>query len=75
MSNIKSVSQNINKLHQLEDAVTLGKFTIVAITETWLDSKVNDSELLHPNHSVYRRDRHDLLSDKFGGGVAIIMCK
>ena len=49
----------------------MGRFDIVAITETWLDSKVNDSELMHPNYSVYRRDRHDILSDKIGGGVAL----
>ena len=65
------MSKNRNKLHQLKDAVILGKFDIVAITETWLDSKVNDSELMHPNYSVYRRDRHDILSDKIGGGVAL----
>ena len=65
------MSKNRNKLHQLKDAVTLGRFDIVAITETWLDSKVNDSELMHPNYSVYRRDRHDILSDKIGGGVAL----
>ena len=68
---VKSVSKNRNKLHQLKDAVTLGKFDIVAITETWLDSKVNGSELMHPNYSVYRRGRHDILSDKIGGGVAL----
>ena len=61
---VKSVSKNRNKLHQLKNAVTLGKFDIVAITETWLDS-----ELMHPNYSVYRRDRHDILSAKIGGGV------
>ena len=47
------------------------KFDIVAITETWLESKVNDSDLMHPNYSVYRRDRHDILSVKIGGGVAL----
>ena len=62
------MSKKINKLHQLKDAVTLDKFDIVAITETWLDSMVNDSELKHPNYSVYR---HDILSDKIGGGVAL----
>ena len=65
------MSKKRNKLHQLKDAVTLGKFDIVAITETWLDSTVNDSELKHPNYSVYRRDGHDILSDKIGGGVAL----
>ena len=65
------MSKNRNKLHHLKDAVTLGKFDIVAITETWLDSKVNDSELMHPNYSVYDRDRHDILSDKSDGGVAL----
>ena len=60
-----------NKHHQLKDAVTLGRFDIVAITETWLDSKMNDSELMHPNYSMYRRDRHDILSDKIDGGVAL----
>ena len=58
------MSKNRNKLHQLRNAVTLGKFDIVPITETWLDS-----ELMHPNYSVYRRDRHDILSAKIGGGV------
>ena len=26
---------------------------------------------MHPNYSVYRRDRHDILSDKINGGVAL----
>ena len=42
----------------------MGKFAIVAITETWLDSKVNDSELVHPNYI-------NILSEKIGGGVAL----
>ena len=49
----------------------MGKFDIVAITETWLDSKVNDRELMHPKSSVYRRDRHDILSGKICGCVVL----
>ena len=26
---------------------------------------------MHPNYSLYRRDRHHILSDKIGGGVAV----
>ena len=49
----------------------MGKFTIIAITETWLDFRVNDSELINSSYSVYRRDREDVLGDKTGGGVAL----
>ena len=68
---VKSVTRTRNKLHQLKDAVSMGNFTIIAITETWLDSRVNDSELIDSSYSVYRRDREDVLGDKTGGGVAL----
>ena len=49
----------------------MGDFTIITMTETWLDSRVNDSELIDSSYSVYRRDREDILGDKTGGGVAL----
>ena len=54
------VTRTRNKLHQLKDSISMGKFTIIAITETWLDSRVNDSELIDSSYSVYRRDRDDV---------------
>ena len=68
---VKSVSRYRHKLHQLKDAVSMGDFTIIAMTETWLDSRVNDSELIDSSYSVYRRDREDVLGAKTGGGVAL----
>jgi len=37
---------------------------VICISETWLDSSVNDAEIHLDNYSVVRRDR-----DRHGGGV------
>ena len=39
---------------------------IIAITETWLDKKIEDAEVDIPGYKIYRKDR-----DADGGGVAV----
>ena len=36
-----------------------------------INSKVNNSELIHPNYCVYRRERHATFGDTIGGAVAL----
>ena len=66
------LSQNVrslrNKLHTLRSHSTeLEKYSVIAITESWLDERTTDSELQFglENHTWFRRDRAGL-----GGGVA-----
>ena len=66
---VKNVSRTKNKLHQLHDSINLSNRDIVAITETWLNDKVNDRELLpSSSYTVFRRDRQDVRGDVTGGG-------
>lgn len=69
---IKSVLWNANglrnKTHYLEYLISTHTPTIVAITETKLDSTVGDSELC-TGYTIYRRDRRS--SGGLGGGVLI----
>lgn len=57
-----------NKLHTLRShAGELETFSVIAITETWLQEETSDAELQFglPNHTWFRRDRVT-----HGGGVA-----
>ena len=69
---ITLLSQNTrslrNKLHTLRSHSTeLEKYSVIAITESWLDEQTSDTELQFglENHTWFRRDRTGL-----GGGVA-----
>ena len=43
---------------------------IIAITETWLDNSIKDSEMAIPNYSLERLDRKE---NHRGGGVALYL--
>ena len=41
---------------------------ILAMTETWLDDSIGDSEICPSGYDIFRRDRN-----RKGGGVAILI--
>ena len=65
LQNARSLKPKLGDLRSA--AAELSGFHLIAITETWLDSTVLDSELGAglPDHTWFRRDRGSL-----GGGVA-----
>ena len=63
---IKSVTSKQNKLVDLQNLVTLTQLNVVAITETWLNMDIGDSEILPPNYVVYRKDRSESYANKSG---------
>lgn len=51
-------------------------FDIIVLTETWLDSDINDSELFDCRYTVYRCDRNKQITGKTtGGGVLVAVHK
>ena len=67
----KSVTSKQNKLVDLQNLVALTQPNVVAITETWLNMDICDSEKLPPNYVVYRKDRSETCANKSGGGVLL----
>lgn len=57
-----------NKSAKLEETLLLYDPHILAVTETWLNSQISDSEVVPPSHKIIRRDR-----EARGGGVALIL--
>lgn len=57
----------LNKSSDLESVIVTYKPDVLVITETWLQSDVNDEEVTPRGYGIYRKDR-----DSRGGGVAII---
>ena len=62
-SNARSL---LPKLPEIRLLLSRTKAAIFAVSETWLDSTVNDSEVKIPGFNVIRRDRN-----RHGGGVAM----
>ena len=58
----------VNKIKELELLVLSENDDIVAITETWLNATILDSELNIDGYTLLRKDRID---NKRGGGVAL----
>ena len=54
--NARSLLQHIDELRLIFSKVFP---PIIAITETWLDNSIEDSEIAIPNYSVERLDRKD----------------
>lgn len=46
-----------------------GDYDVIAVTETWLNASISDSEILNQNYQIYRRDG----CEKTGGGVLLII--
>ena len=54
--NARSLLQHIDELRLIFSKVFP---PIIAISETWLDNSIKDSEMAIPNYSVERLDRKD----------------
>ena len=63
--NIRSLSGKVDELRVVINDSKSG-IHIIAITETWLDKKIEDAEVDIPGYKIYRKDR-----DADGGGVAV----
>ena len=61
--NIRSLR---NKTTELSLLAQRAKANVIAITETWLDSSITDSEVMIPGYNIVRKDRSTL-----GGGVCL----
>ena len=68
--NLSCVSSNsrsiVNKRLELSSLLALKSYELVAITETFLDSTINNSEIFSDSFNVQRRDR-----SRHGGGVLL----
>lgn len=58
----------MNKLESLECLLLDIEPDFAALTETWLNSDIVDSELTPPNYNIIRKDRPTR-----GGGVALLV--
>ena len=67
---IKTVNSAHNKLVDLQNTVAENKINLVALTETWLDDSVGDSEILS-NFSIHRKDRAETSPGTRGGGILL----
>ena len=56
----------IPKFDELATLCSANSPSIICLTETWLCESISSNEILIPNYSVVRLDRH-----RHGGGVAI----
>lgn len=65
------------KVVDLYNNVVCSNFDMVVLTETWLNSGIQDAELFDNRYIVYRRDRENsgFHSKKNGGGVLIAVTK
>ena len=56
----------IPKFDELATLCSANSPSIICLTKTWLCESISNNEILIPNYSVVRLDRH-----RHGGGVAI----
>ena len=68
---LKTVNSRCNKLVELQNLADDTDSDVIAITESWLNDTVSDSEILNSNYTLYRRDR----ADKRGGGIVLAVKK
>ena len=77
-SNIRIAHLNIRSLKSrehftlLKDSVVSNSFDIFMISETWLDSSVNNESIHIPGYTLYRQDRGP---HKPGGGLCVYIKK
>ena len=62
--NIRSI---LYKIHELRVLLSENRISVIAITETWLNSSINDEEVYIDGYSILRRDR----AGDHGGGVCL----
>ena len=51
------INSKANKLAEIQTLTELNECDILCVSETWLDCKITDSELLSDNFYIYRKDR------------------
>ena len=74
MSNIKVTHLNVRSLKSREhfilvrDTITTNSFDIFTISETWLDSSVDEASIQIPGYQLFRQDRGP---HKAGGGLCV----
>lgn len=56
-----------NRMDDVRLLLTLNQFDVLTISESWLDSSVNDSEVSIPGYDVIRHDHRG--QNKRGGGT------
>jgi len=67
---MKSIDTHRNKLLEFKELIHLTRPAIMAVTETWLNKKVKDTQIATSSeYNVYRKDR--IL--KKGGGVLLLV--
>ena len=71
---LKSVNKKCNKLIQLSNLAGDLDSDIFAITETWFNDNISNSEVLNQNYIIYRRDRV-VNCQKRGGGILLAVKK
>lgn len=65
-----------SKTSQFFSASSLNEFSVIALTETWLDNSIFSSELFSDNYNVYRADRnYQAMNCSRGGGVLLAINK
>ena len=64
--NVRSLFRHLDQVTEFAETASPD---ILALSETWLDSSVDDSMLFIPGFTIHRADRH-----RHGGGVCIYVC-
>ena len=67
--NARSI-RDIHKRNELELTVNEKKIDLIAITESWLEDTMIDSELNIAGYTIFRKDRKQVRDSK-GGGVLL----
>lgn len=60
------------KTHLFKRNLLLNSYDVISLSETWMLSGINDSELFDDRYVVWRRDRNYVATNvKYGGGVLL----
>lgn len=64
------------KTHDLHKSSAINNYKIICLSETWLNNSFYDSEILHDDYTIFRKDRlYSLSSTGRGGGCLIAVRK
>lgn len=67
--NIRSLTAN-NKIEEIKLIAHNKNYQIIAVTETWLHSQIDNAEINIPGYKIYRKDRNGKHQER-GGGLLI----
>jgi hypothetical protein len=70
-SNVRSIGKG--KLKEFHNTFSSSVYDILCITKTWLNSNIDDSEIVNNDYIIYRRDRGT--EHIRGGGVLVAVKK